>query len=292
MADYLEKARQQVAAGKYKAAIATLWFVEPQAREGDREVAQGLLELSARLLSKTDGAVHQECRELWERADAVLNGERRLLERVGEHGVSFFPSYFMGFDGSPQAPAAKLEAATLWFAEGWIGMGSPEGVRREGELVLAEAMESVQIGGGRDRKSAGELAGQYLVGGVFALALGGVTNLRTEVTVRTRGGAVAHFLIEDKDPSDVRIATASPLKSIGVALSDWALPQPAPASPALAAISAETQAEAPVTLPAAAPVAAKDVGQLLDELSRLSELHDRGKLTDEEFAALKAKLMA
>ena len=43
--------------------------------------------------------------------------------------------------------------------------------------------------------------------------------------------------------------------------------------------------------PAAAPAAASD-GDVTDELTKLASLHSDGVLTDEEFAAAKAKLLA
>ena len=43
--------------------------------------------------------------------------------------------------------------------------------------------------------------------------------------------------------------------------------------------------------PEPAPVAASGEEAQLDELSRLAQLHDSGALTDEEFAAEKAKIL-
>ena len=106
---HLDKARQQFAARKYKAAVSTLWFVEPQARAGDRQAAEGLLELSSQLLCQTEGATRRECEMLFECADQVLNAEGRLRKRVGELGVSFFPAHFLGFNWTPKDLEFSLE---------------------------------------------------------------------------------------------------------------------------------------------------------------------------------------
>jgi hypothetical protein len=286
MSAHLEKARQQFTAGKYKACVSTLWFVEPQTREGNLEAAEGLRELASQLLAKTDGATKRECQELFDRADHVLNGEARLRQRVGELGVSFSPAYFLGFNLGASSPRGDVKAGTLWFASGWIGLGTSEGEHKEGALVLADAVESVQIGGGRTTKAAGDLAAQFLLGGVAGLALGGVHETRAAVTVHARGGSSAHFRVDDHEPSTVRIAAAPLLKSLGIPLLDWTLAVPAPAGVA----NGLTQAAAPVA-PLAAPPAAPRSATLMEELSQLADLHDRGKLADEEFAAAKAKLL-
>ena len=55
--------------------------------------------------------------------------------------------------------------------------------------------------------------------------------------------------------------------------------------------SEQNAQSAPAAAPAPAPAAASD-GDVTDELTKLASLHSDGVLTDEEFAAAKAKLLA
>jgi hypothetical protein len=62
-----------------------------------------------------------------------------------------------------------------------------------------------------------------------------------------------------------------------------------------AAAAAAAPAPAPAAPPQAAPAAAEPAGitdDLVEQLKRLAELREQGILTDEEFAAQKAKLLA
>lgn len=59
--------------------------------------------------------------------------------------------------------------------------------------------------------------------------------------------------------------------------------QPAPPPPPVAA---------PAPMPEAAPAAPAAGGDRIEQLSQLADLHDRGILTDVEFAAEKAKILA
>jgi len=53
----------------------------------------------------------------------------------------------------------------------------------------------------------------------------------------------------------------------------------------------QQQAPAPAPAPAAAPAAAPAVSSpMIDQLNQLAELHKQGVLTDDEFAAAKAKV--
>ena len=50
-------------------------------------------------------------------------------------------------------------------------------------------------------------------------------------------------------------------------------------------------APAPQAAPAAAPTAGSSTDDMISQLTRLGELRDRGVLTDEEFAAQKARIL-
>ncbi len=53
----------------------------------------------------------------------------------------------------------------------------------------------------------------------------------------------------------------------------------------------EQQAQQPQAAPAAAPAPADDMSAKVEQLKQLAELKDQGILTDEEFAAQKAKIL-
>ena len=58
-----------------------------------------------------------------------------------------------------------------------------------------------------------------------------------------------------------------------------------------AAGNAAPTARTPPVLPAPAPPPPAGAGELAEQLSRLADLHGAGLLTDEEFAAAKARLL-
>lgn len=74
-----------------------------------------------------------------------------------------------------------------------------------------------------------------------------------------------------------------------VAAAQQARVAPAPATPAAAGVAEPVPVPAPAT---PAPPAPLDVDQLRSQLIALGELRDAGLLTEEEFAAKKAQLLA
>jgi len=279
----LDKAREQFAKGKYRATVDTLWYVEAEARGGDRQAAEGILELASLLRDKTGGAARRECDALFESADAMLNAETRLRARVGPLAVSFVPAWFLGFHGRPQPTRVRRQEGTLWFASQWIGMGTQDGEPNTAESVPLEVVASVEVSGGRVTKDKGELFGQYALAGVPGLLLMGVSTSRTTVVVHTQSGDAAVFQVEDQDPSAVRGAVTPLLQSAAVRFWDETLGEPqAAATPGFGFASTDD----PDRLPNE-----DALERLTDGLGRLAELHERGALTDEEFAAAKRKLL-
>ena len=55
--------------------------------------------------------------------------------------------------------------------------------------------------------------------------------------------------------------------------------------------AAQQQAAAPAAAPAPAPAAAPASTDVTAEIQKLADLHDSGALTDEEFTAMKKKLL-
>lgn len=71
----LETARQQHEQGEYEAAVETLWLLDAEARKGDKEAAQGVIDLATEVGSCVDGNLGAEC------ADLVLRSREALVPR-------------------------------------------------------------------------------------------------------------------------------------------------------------------------------------------------------------------
>jgi hypothetical protein len=232
----LNKAKEQIAAGKNKAAVATLVYVAPDARGGDVQAARGLLDLASRLRDATQGKLRQECEDLVTTADTTLNSEARLRERVGALGVSFSPARLAIFEQDSNRPRAQGCTGILWFTERWIGFGTGEGERGQ-PYVPVEAVAVVELSGGRVAKDKGDLIREAAIGGaVFIVTatssltaairsanrrLDSETTVdRTWVSIRTRAGERLLFQVEDWLPENVRTLVVELLQQVGVPLAD------------------------------------------------------------------------
>ena len=278
----LNKAREQFAEGKYRAAVDTLWYVEAEARAGDWQAAEGILELAPLLRDQTGGAARKECDALLRHADKILNVEMRLHALVGPLAVSFVPARFLGFQGRPQTQVRRQDG-TLWLTSKWIGMGTPEGERRIAESVPMEAIACVEVTGGRVLKDTGELLGQYMVAGLPGLVLLGMKTNRTTVVVHARGGDAAVFQVANEDSAAVRAAVTPLLQSATIPFWDETLGRPPAATVPPSAIAATDHANT--------DDGSDSPKRFTDTLRGLAELHDRGALTDEEFATAKRRLL-
>ncbi len=120
----------------------------------------------------------------------------------------------------------------------------------------------------------GEVA-KRKVGAVLAFGvLGGLaakgTKGQTVVTARHRNGSAAYFLVDGRNPHEVRAAIHPLLHKVGVPFLD--------------------ELQAPV--PGPEQDARADVHSMAAQLRELSALRDEGLLTDEEFAEQKARLLS
>ena len=78
MSTMLDKARREFEAGKYKAAVSTLWDVEREVRGGDDiEGAQGLLDVASALREQAAGKFRGDC-------DALCGYARKALDQATE----------------------------------------------------------------------------------------------------------------------------------------------------------------------------------------------------------------
>lgn len=121
---------------------------------------------------------------------------------------------------------------------------------------------SVEVTSEQQAKSRG---GAALAFGVGALAAKSSTNKAT-VIVRTKDGHQVYFQLDNKDAAHVRSKISTRLVALGVPFFE----------------------DAPSAASASAPAAGGDV---VGQLERLAALRDAGHLSDEEFAAQKARLL-
>jgi len=129
---------------------------------------------------------------------------------------------------------------------------------------------SVNVSGREIAKN--KIAATVLFGVWGGLAAKG-TKDRTYLVVHTKSGPSAYYQLDKTDPMQVRAALAPLLDSLGVQFTDEV-------------VQHEQQGTDQ------APVSSVPAGGLVDEVAKLAQLHDAGALTDEEFAAAKAKLLA
>lgn len=293
--ELLDKARAQTGAGRYKAAVDTLLYVETQVRGGEHGAAGSLLELASELRDQTRGGVRHDCERFMESAQKVLDDRARLRERLGPHATGFAPALYLGIYPDLHKDADRRGAGVLWFAQEWVGIGTQEGDQRQGAFLPMSAVESVEVLGGRISKGAGELIMTYAVFGVPGLVIGGVEDYRSEVVAHTRAGKAVHFMVDQQEPERLREAVAPLLESVGVSFTDQLDGQSGLGAIPLAELAAHAAPGAGFGPAQTQPVQqGSDVDarrELIEALERLSALHRSGALSDEEFAAFKAKLM-
>lgn len=163
--------------------------------------------------------------------------------------------------GLPDSKGSK-NTSNLWATDEGIGHGAfgPK------FLIPWADVASVSFDSGTAAKSR---KGKAVMFGVFALAAKN-TQSAADVTILLKDGNVALYRILGKSGHQVRGKLQPFLTAQGVACPDDAatVPSPTPPTPAVASTSS-----------------------VADELGKLAELHRSGALTDEEFAAHKAKLL-
>jgi hypothetical protein len=257
----LERARQQLAVGDSKKAVATLWLVEAKARVDFRE-AQGLVEIATQLHGSSEGRIRKDA---------------ELLLRYGEEYMASLAGQDEAFEG------ALVVIRPLTFLGGF---GYPLEVRRQYDLVFtAEGFRVVE----RQRKvvvegllrevddldisgSVKEFEGRF-VGGGFGLtgavegmaiatvlnALSAGTEINTVVRIQTRTGEL-FFHTSSIAPAALRMEL----------------------SPVFTQLRGQSRQEG----------ASPPEGDKIERLAKLADLLDRGVINAEEFGKLKADLLS
>ena len=278
MSATLEKARQQFEAGNYKAAVATMWDVERDVRGGDDTAgAQGLLDLATALREQAGGKFRSDCDALCGYARKALDqGVRRGIDlRVGALAVLSGCRLLGGSGFDIELPEEgtwdvifKDDQVLLYQV---VYSVSAENYRGSGQtLEIGWAGLAINIGGaGAMRKGGRFIGGGFGIAGAAAgmltasalNAMTSSTSIDTVIHLLTPSGEL--FLHYNQQTPAVLRRTLSPVFT--------RLRQEPSLSPAQADAS-----------PAG----------VVDQLHKLADLLDRGHLTPEEFAQLKADLLS
>jgi hypothetical protein len=278
MSTMLDKARQQFEAGKYKAAVASLWDVEQEVRGGDDiEGAQALLDLASALREQTAGRLRADC-------DALSGYAHKALDQGVRHGtdlrvgaLAVLPDCLLiggsGFD------IERPEEGTwdVIFKDDQVLLHqlvrsvSGEDYRGPGQVLeIAWAGLSIDIGGaGAMRKGGGFIGGGFgIVGAAAGMLTASALNAMTSSTsidtvIHLQAASGELFLHYGQQTPEVLRRTLSPVFT--------KLRQGQPRDTAQSNASAD---------------------HVVDRLHKLADLLDRGVVTPEEFAQLKADLLS
>jgi hypothetical protein len=249
----LTAAWQQFSEGRARKALDTLQYAMPGAMD-DQILAQGICDLASEIRSTESGRFDGECDELIDRAQQALAAH---ADNADPARVLVGNATFLGGHSS----LGTRRAGQLWVSREHIGLqpvltaGSTGGAA----LAMSEVARVVVDG---DQVEVSKVL-PVLAFGVLGLAASGSRD-RTFVMVHTTDGQCATYEVADRNHAQVRAAIATTLAAAGVPLDDG-------------------RADASDAPPGEA--------DLVSRLTQLADLHDRGKLTDEEYAAFKAKLM-
>lgn len=221
-----------------------------------------------------------------------------ILLGVGIHhlvatGTCSSTGYSANFGPVPHCPSGTGWWMAFLFV-GIIGCLIGAAMAGSGGLIFAGIFGAIGVGALTLAFSSKASSGARVFGGVFGgvFALVGITAAVVILVSAIRslastlgsggGGDVRH----GKTKTTSRGGPARPVSPTPTAMG---VPSPAPApSGSSAGASGLTPLNLVPGLQAAMSTASKDP---IDELSKLSELHDRGGLTDEEYANAKAKLL-
>jgi hypothetical protein len=273
MSTMLDKARQQFEAGKYKAAVASLWDVEHEVRGGDDiEGAQALLDLASALREQTAGRLRADCDALSGYAHkALAQGAKRGADlRVG--ALAVLPDCLLiggsGFDierpGEGTWNVIFRDDQVLLHQEVHSVSGASQTLRVEWEGL------SIDIGGaGAMRKGGRFIGGGFgIVGAAAGMLTASALNAMTSSTsidtvIHLQAASGELFLHYGQQTPEVLRRTLSPVFT--------KLRQGQPSGSSRGDASA---------------------AGVVDQLHKLAGLLDRGLLTPEEFAQLKADLLS
>ena len=184
--------------------------------------------------------------------------------------VSFGYAHYLG--GHPRL--GRKRSGNLFFTALEVGIGTMKpkvAVLQLGEVTSVEVM-SGQV-------ATNKVGAEIMFGVLGGLGAKGAMNQAT-VTLYTKDDQIAYYQVDKKSAAQIRAAITPILRAAGIPFRDEAV--------------AQTQQD--VLREAIAQVAHGPQGgsapSLADELAKLVQLRESGALSDDEFAALKAKMIA
>ncbi len=183
--------------------------------------------------------------------------------------VSFNPAHYLG--GHPNLGRGR--SGTLWFSPLEVGIG----ITRPKVAVLQLAnVASVEVTSTQVAKN--KVKAEIMFGVLGGLGAKG-SETDTAIAVYTKDDQIAYYQVDKKTEAQVRARITPVLRAASVPFRDEA--------------AVQTQQEALREAVAQAVQSAQGGGapSVADELAKLAQLRDQGILTDEEFAAQKAKLL-
>jgi hypothetical protein len=250
----LTAAWQQFSEGSPKKALDTLQYAAPGAAD-DQIVAQGIYDLASEIRAAEAGRYDEECDELIDRAQTALAAH---ADNADPTRVLVGNATYLG----GHASLGTRRAGQLWVSREHVGLQPVMMAGSTGDTALPMSLVAkVAVDG--DQVAVSKVL-PVLAFGVLGLAARGSRD-RTFVMVHTTDGQCAVYEVADRNHAQVRAAIAPTLSLAGVPLDDG--------------VGASEERRS------------SQATDLVGQLTQLAELHDRGKLTDEEYAAFKAKLL-
>jgi len=257
----MEKARQEADAGNYKAAVKTLWKLNEAVLAGDDlPLATQVLELASVIQERSEGRPREEAAILAGYARAVVD---RTARAEGTLLCLSACRYLAG--GGHDLELSAGDVCDLIFKADEILLSLASGRIAAYEWVgLSLDIE----GAGRVRSGGGFIGGGFgLQGAAAGMLVAGALNALTTTTgietiVHMQTPSVEIFLLYDKEAPATLRQTMSP---VFVRLRQSA---------------------------AEIPKSSGSDEHVVDRLHKLADLHDRGAITDDEYALLKANLLS
>ena len=269
MSSNIETAKSQVEQGKYKAAVNTLWLVERDVRVDDGAGAQEMMDVAASLLAHTKGATRAECEQL---ISLGRKAQRQAeLDCFRRDALAIVKSCYVIGEAGLGIGADGQRAWDLVFRDDDVVLMDSH-TRSDSNLVKLgwQGLRLDIEGAGAFRSGGGFMGGGFGLAGAAAGML--TASALNALTTRTGIETILHlqtpsaelFLYHGKVTPEALRRSLSP---VFLRLRQNAVPDE------------PEQSES-------------GDDHVVDRLHKLADLLDRGMISDEEFATLKAKLLS
>ena len=264
-----EKARQQVADGKYRSACQSLYYAVPLASGSDDLVeARAILDLVTKMRGQSDRRVQQDCDEITRMIQEMLERHSGPAAELQPVAMVFLKGCrVIGGAGLPVTPDPERQWSLAFTDDRVVllpsGHAEPEEVFDIGWTGLELAVE----GAGAITKGGGFIGGGFgiegaAVGMLTASVLNGLTtSTHMDTVLHLQTGVVEVYLFYGVETPEALRRRLSP---VFLKLRQQATTRPSSGG---------------------------SDGHVVDRLHKLADLLDRGLIDKDEFAALKTDLM-